>query len=73
MTAGSLAASGKTASESDCTSRMHLYCNQLEEHFSFQNRELTVHPPPLVLRKKTNVGLMKFGDEYNQPFQSCQG
>jgi hypothetical protein len=53
ITAGSLVRERKkTASERDHASRMHLYCKQLEEHFSFQNRELMVHPPPLALRQK---------------------
>lgn len=64
--------SARTALERGLFSGMRLVCNQLDQQFSFQNLQPAVRPLPLLLRK-TYVGSMKFGVEYNQRMQQCQG
>jgi hypothetical protein len=50
-----LALHSSTATQEGSLNRMHFLCNQLHEHFRFQNREIAVHPLPL-LSIKTNMG-----------------
>ena len=66
-------ARGRRSEDGSFSGNLRLNCNQLDDYFSFQNRERILRPLPLLSKDETNVGRMKFGVEYSQLLQSCQG